>query len=70
MELFSRIAQDPLLADWAERLWRASWQGALCALAGSLSPFTAYLAQAETVSDEELQQLQDVVRRLQQRRKG
>ncbi|HET9450538.1 MAG TPA: BlaI/MecI/CopY family transcriptional regulator [Aggregicoccus sp.] len=40
------------------------------ALAGSLSPFAAYLAQAETVSDEELQQLQDVVRRLQQRRKG
>jgi predicted transcriptional regulator len=40
------------------------------ALAGSLSPFAAYLAQAETVSDEELEQLQDVVRRLQQRRKG
>ena len=33
MELLSRIAQDPLLAPWAERLWRASWQGALCALA-------------------------------------
>ena len=40
------------------------------ALAGSLSPFAAYLAQAEAVSDEELEQLQDVVRRLQQRRKG
>ena len=40
------------------------------ALAGSLSPFAAYLAQAETVSDEELEQLQDVVSRLQQRRKG
>ena len=40
------------------------------ALAGSLSPFAAYLAQAETVSDEELEQLQDVVNRLQQRRKG
>ncbi|HET9450537.1 MAG TPA: hypothetical protein VFO83_06625, partial [Aggregicoccus sp.] len=33
MELLSRIAQDPLLGTWAERLWRASWQAALCALA-------------------------------------
>ena len=40
------------------------------ALAGSLSPFAAYLAQAEAVSDEELAQLQDVVSQLQQRRKG
>ena len=40
------------------------------ALAGSLSPFAAYLAQAETVSDEELEQLQAVVRRLQERKKG
>ncbi|MBF5041713.1 BlaI/MecI/CopY family transcriptional regulator [Aggregicoccus sp. 17bor-14] len=40
------------------------------ALAGSLSPFAAYLAEAEAVSDEELAQLQDVVNRLQQRRKG
>ena len=40
------------------------------ALAGSLSPFAAYLAQADAVSDEELEQLQDVVARLQQRRKG
>ena len=40
------------------------------ALAGSLSPFAAYLAQAEAVSDEELEQLQDVVSQLQQRRKG
>ena len=40
------------------------------ALAGSLSPFAAYLAEADAVSDEELAQLQDVVNRLQQRRKG
>ena len=40
------------------------------ALAGSLSPFAAYLAQADAVSDEELAQLQDVVSQLQQRRKG
>ena len=40
------------------------------ALAGSLSPFAAYLAQEDAVSDEELAQLQDVVSQLQQRRKG
>jgi predicted transcriptional regulator len=37
-------------------------------LAGSLSPFVTYLAEAEDVSDEELQQLQDVVSRLQSRK--
>jgi predicted transcriptional regulator len=37
-------------------------------LAGSLSPFVTYLAEAEDVSEEELQQLQDVVSRLQSRK--
>lgn len=37
-------------------------------LAGSLSPFVTYLAEAEDVSEEELQQLQDVVARLQSRK--
>jgi predicted transcriptional regulator len=40
-------------------------------LSGSLSPFATYLSEAEDVSDEELQQLKDVVARLQSRkRKG
>ncbi|WP_224246883.1 BlaI/MecI/CopY family transcriptional regulator [Hyalangium gracile] len=39
-------------------------------LAGSLSPFVTYLAEAEDVSEEELKQLQDVVARLQSRKKG
>lgn len=39
-------------------------------LSGSLSPFVTYLAEAEDVSEEELQQLQDVVARLQSRKKG
>jgi predicted transcriptional regulator len=37
-------------------------------LSGSLSPFVTYLAEAEDVSEEELQQLQDVVARLQSRK--
>ncbi len=37
-------------------------------LAGSLSPFVTYLAEAEDVSEEELRQLQDVVARLQSRK--
>jgi predicted transcriptional regulator len=37
-------------------------------LAGSLSPFVTYLAEAEDVSEEELQQLQDVVAQLQSRK--
>jgi predicted transcriptional regulator len=37
-------------------------------LAGSLSPFVTYLAEAEDVSEEELKQLQDVVARLQSRK--
>lgn len=37
-------------------------------LAGSLSPFVTYLAEAEDVSEEELQQLQDVVARLKSRK--
>lgn len=37
-------------------------------LAGSLSPFVNYLAEAEDVSEEELQQLQDVVARLKSRK--
>lgn len=37
-------------------------------LAGSLSPFVTYLSEAEDVSEEELQQLQDVVARLQSRK--
>lgn len=37
-------------------------------LAGSLSPFVTYLAEAEDVSEEELQQLHDVVARLQSRK--
>lgn len=38
-------------------------------LAGSLSPFVTYLAEAEGVSEEELQQLQDVVAQLQSRKR-
>jgi predicted transcriptional regulator len=38
-------------------------------LAGSLSPFVTYLAEAEDVSEEELQQLQDVVAQLQSRKR-
>jgi predicted transcriptional regulator len=38
-------------------------------LAGSLSPFATYLSEAEDVSDEELQQLQDVVARLQSKKR-
>lgn len=38
-------------------------------LAGSLSPFATYLAEAEDVSEEELQQLQDVVARLQSKKR-
>ncbi|MDY7227773.1 BlaI/MecI/CopY family transcriptional regulator [Hyalangium rubrum] len=37
-------------------------------LSGSLSPFVTYLAEADDVSEEELQQLQDVVARLQSRK--
>ncbi|MFL5350880.1 MAG: BlaI/MecI/CopY family transcriptional regulator [Hyalangium sp.] len=37
-------------------------------LAGSLSPFVTYLAEAEDVSEEELRQLQDVVARLRSRK--
>jgi predicted transcriptional regulator len=37
-------------------------------LSGSLSPFVTYLAEAEDVSEEEIQQLQDVVARLQSRK--
>lgn len=37
-------------------------------LAGSLSPFVTYLSEAEDVSEEELQQLQDVVARLKSRK--
>jgi predicted transcriptional regulator len=37
-------------------------------LAGSLSPFVTYLSEADDVSEEELQQLQDVVARLQSRK--
>lgn len=39
-------------------------------LSGSLSPFVTYLSEAEDVSEEELKQLQDVVARLQSRKKG
>jgi predicted transcriptional regulator len=39
-------------------------------LSGSLSPFVTYLAEADDVSEEELQQLQDVVARLQSRKQG
>ena len=40
-------------------------------LSGSLSPFAAYLSEAEDVSDEDLAQLQDVVARLRsKKRKG
>ncbi|NOJ79177.1 BlaI/MecI/CopY family transcriptional regulator [Myxococcus xanthus] len=40
-------------------------------LSGSLSPFAAYLSEAEGVSDEDLAQLQDVVARLRsKKRKG
>ncbi|MDC0713478.1 BlaI/MecI/CopY family transcriptional regulator [Stigmatella sp. ncwal1] len=38
-------------------------------LAGSLSPFVTYLAEAEDVSDDELKQLQDAVARLRQKRR-
>jgi predicted transcriptional regulator len=37
-------------------------------LAGSLSPFVTYLSESNDVSEEELQQLQDVVARLQSRK--
>lgn len=37
-------------------------------LAGSLSPFVTYLSEADDVSEEELQQLQDVVARLKSRK--
>ncbi|AKQ63185.1 Transcriptional regulator, MecI family [Myxococcus hansupus] len=39
-------------------------------LSGSLSPFAAYLSEAEDVSDDELAQLQDVVARLRSKKKG
>lgn len=40
-------------------------------LSGSVSPFATYLSEAEDVSDEDLKQLQDVVARLQsKKRKG
>ena len=38
-------------------------------LAGSLSPFATYLAEAEDVTEEELKQLQDVVARLQSKKR-
>ncbi|AKF83929.1 BlaI/MecI/CopY family transcriptional regulator [Myxococcus fulvus] len=38
-------------------------------LSGSLSPFAAYLSEAEDVSDAELAQLQDVVARLRSKKK-
>ena len=57
----SLVATPELLAgvvgDFVER-----------SLSGSLSPFVTYLAEAEDVSEEELQQLQDVVARLQSRK--
>jgi predicted transcriptional regulator len=39
-------------------------------LGGSVSPFLAYLSEDTTLSDAELRELQDVVARLQSRRKG
>jgi len=39
-------------------------------LGGSLSPFTAYLADSEEVSDEELVELEALVARLRDRRQG
>ncbi len=38
-------------------------------LSGSLSPFAAYLSEAEDVSDAELEQLQDVVARLRSKKR-
>jgi len=38
-------------------------------LSGSLSPFAAYLSEADDVSDEELAQLQDVVARLRSKKR-
>lgn len=38
-------------------------------LAGSVSPFVAYLAEAQKVSDDELAELEDLVNRLQAQRK-
>lgn len=38
-------------------------------LSGSLSPFAAYLSEAEDVTDEELAQLQDVVARLRSKKR-
>ena len=38
-------------------------------LSGSLSPFAAYLSEAEDVTDEELEQLQDVVARLRSKKR-
>lgn len=39
-------------------------------LEGSVSPFVAYLSEAEDVSDDELAQLEELVTRLQSRRRG
>jgi predicted transcriptional regulator len=39
-------------------------------LGGSLSPFSAYLAEAEQVSDEELAELENIVARLKSQREG
>jgi predicted transcriptional regulator len=39
-------------------------------LAGSLSPFAAWLSRAEEVSDEELRQLEDAVARLKSKKEG
>jgi predicted transcriptional regulator len=38
-------------------------------LSGSLSPFAAYLSEADDVTDEELEQLQDVVARLRSKKR-
>lgn len=39
-------------------------------LGGSLSPFVAYLSEADDLSDDELRELSELVRRLRSRRRG
>ena len=58
----SRQAPAELLRDLVSGFVEGS-------LAGSVSPFVAYLAEAENLSDQELNELEDLVERLQDRRK-
>lgn len=55
------------LADLSKRLVA---QFVETRLQGVIAPFTAYLADSANVSDEELNELKDVVRELEQQRRG